>query len=138
MTEKSLKISQKIPEAMTEETIYCYEFDEFLLCPDERFLLRCGARVDLRGKDFDVLVCLVRKQKRLVTYNQLINEVWNGAFVEEGNITTNISKIRKALGDDPRKPKYIESIKRYGYRFLLEAKPVPFLELDKIFSLACS
>lgn len=111
---------------MSQETLFCYEFDGFVLNPMERFLLYDGNRLNLKGKDFDVLVCLVKNQRRLVTYDNLINEVWDGAFVEEGNITTNISKIRKVLGDDSRHPKYIESVQGYGYRFMIEATPTPY------------
>ncbi|MGI8467008.1 MAG: winged helix-turn-helix domain-containing protein [Pyrinomonadaceae bacterium] len=116
---------------MFQETFCCYKFDEFLLYPDERLLLRNGKRVNLRGKDFDVLVYPVKKQKRLVTHQELLKEVWQGAFVEEGNITTSISKIRKVLGDNSRSPKYIESIKGYGYRFLLKTETAIHLEQEK-------
>lgn len=107
---------------MLKEPEYFYEFDEFLLYPSERLLLRNGTRVNLTGKDFDVLVYLVKKQKRLVPHSELLNHVWDGAFVEEGNISTCISKIRKLLDDNPRNPKYIESIKGYGYRFMAKVQ----------------
>jgi len=122
---------------MFEETVYCYEFDEYRLYPGERLLLSKDARVKLRGKDFDVLVYLVKRQKRLVTHRELLSEVWEGAFIEEGNITTSISKIRKALGDNSRSPKYIESIKGFGYRFLVEAKSVSHLETNQSILTAC-
>ena len=110
-----------------------YEFDELLLYPSERLLVRRdGSRLDLRGKDFDVLVHLIRKQKRLVTKDELLESVWNGAFVEEGCITTSISKIRKSLLDDARNPKYIESLRGFGYRFIVDAHTLPFAEHESI------
>lgn len=109
---------------MIPENVFSYEFDEFLLSPTERLLLKAGVRCDLKGKDLDVLVYLIKKQLRLVTHQELLDEVWSGSFVEPGNITTSISKIRKILGDNSRKPKYIESIKGYGYRFLVPAKVI--------------
>jgi hypothetical protein len=47
-------------------------------------------------------------------------KVWHGSIVEEGNLTTNIAHIRKALGDDPKKPRYIETEPKRGYRFIAE------------------
>lgn len=119
---------------MPQETLYNFEFDGFLLNPTDRELLHNGVRLNLKGKDFDVLVCLVKRQKRLVSHSTLYNEVWDGEFVEDGNITTNISKIRKVLGDNSRNPKYIESIPSYGYRFLAEATLIPHPDSSSIHS----
>lgn len=113
---------------MPQEKHYCYEFDGFLLDPSERILSYEEKSVSLKGKDFDVLVCLVTKSQQLVSKEKIFAEVWGeNTFIELGNITTNISNIRKALGDNSRNPKYVESIPKFGYRFKMEVKETPIL-----------
>lgn len=107
---------------MPHTTLNCYEFDGFALYPSDRLLLNKGTQINLSGKDFDVLVFLVERPNRLVSFNDLISGVWKDVGVEEGNITNNITKIRKALGDDRHFPKYIATVHGSGYRFIAEVK----------------
>jgi DNA-binding winged helix-turn-helix (wHTH) protein len=90
-----------------------YEFDDFRVEPEERIVVRSGKRVSLSGKPFDVLIALLKHPGRLVRKDQLISEVWPDAFVEEGNLSVQITAIRKALGKD-----YIEAVPKQGYRFV--------------------
>ena len=66
----------------------------------------------------DVLVALVRKPGRLVTKRELLEQVWPGAFVEEGILTVHASSLRKLLGDVSGHPAYIETVPGSGYRFV--------------------
>ena len=77
-----------------------YEFGPFLLDPAERVLLREGRPVPLTPKSLDILLVLVRSEGRLLHKQDLIEAVWPDTFVEEGNLTFNISSLRKALGED--------------------------------------
>src|SRR5262249_41416489 len=54
---------------------------------------------------------------RLVTKEDLLNEVWQGTFVEETNLTYTVSLLRKALGDDAEPHAFIETVAERGYRF---------------------
>lgn len=102
----------------TMEDRCIYEFDHYRLEPSERLLLSHGRPVALTERAFQVLLALVRRSGHLVEKADLIQEVWGGAFVEEGNLTVTISMLRKALGDDRNGRRLIETVAKQGYRFL--------------------
>ena len=79
-----------------------------------------GQPVDLGPKPFALLVTLMRSPQRLVTKEDLIETVWEGRFVSEAVLTTAMRDLRRAIGDDARKPTYIATAHGRGYRFLLE------------------
>src|SRR5215467_1852363 len=95
-----------------------FHFDEFTLEVRERRLLRGGDVVRLSPKAYDVLVALVRQRGHLVTKDELLTRHWPGSFVEEGSLNVCVSALRKALGEDARRPTYIETVARSGYRFI--------------------
>ena len=95
-----------------------FHFDEFTLDVRERRLLRGGDVVHLSPKAYDVLVALVRQRGHLVTKDELLTRLWPGSFVEEGSLNVYMSALRKALGEDARRPTYIETVARSGYRFI--------------------
>src|ERR1700722_1349963 len=94
---------------------YSYEFGLFQLNPAAGTLLRDGELVALSPKAFDVLLVLIRKAGQLVDKEELMREVWPDTFVEENNLTVNISALRKALGETGRS--CIQTVPRRGYRF---------------------
>jgi TolB-like protein/Flp pilus assembly protein TadD len=71
----------------------------------------------------DVLACLVGEPGRVVTKEELLTAVWGGAYVEEGALSQAIHSLRKALGDDARQPRYIQTIPKRGYRLLAPVEP---------------
>ena len=89
-----------------------FEFD-----PATRELLRDRQRVHLSPKSFDLLEILVEERPALVTKAELQDRLWPDAVVLEANLGNAVAEIRKALGDDPRSPKYIATVSRRGYRF---------------------
>ncbi len=104
-----------------------YEFGPFRLDATERQLLRAGESVSLTPKAFDLLLALVERHGRLVEKDELLKLVWPDAFVEEANLTYNISFIRKALSDGENGLKFVETVAKRGYRFVAEvreARPV--------------
>jgi Tol biopolymer transport system component/DNA-binding winged helix-turn-helix (wHTH) protein len=107
---------------MSESVKPYYEFGAFRLDPDERSLRRDGVPVQLTPKMFDILLFLVEHAEQLVSKNELIQAVWHDTFVEEANLTVNISSIRKALGESGSGHQYIETVQRRGYRFGVEVK----------------
>lgn len=100
------------------------EFGPFRLDAVERLLEREGVFVSLPPKIFDMLVVLVRHRGHLITKDELMREVWAGSFVEEGNITVNISALRKALGERDNADRYIETVPKRGYRFVMPVREV--------------
>jgi DNA-binding winged helix-turn-helix (wHTH) protein len=99
-----------------------YEFGPFRLEPNERRLRRGDEIVALTPKAFDTLSLLVRNSGHLLEKDELIRALWPDSFVEEGNLTNNISLLRKALGEDPP---YIETVPKRGYRFVGAMRQLP-------------
>jgi DNA-binding winged helix-turn-helix (wHTH) protein len=93
-----------------------FEFGDFTLSPKERLLLHAGEPVVLTAKAFDLLVALVRRSGHLVSKDQLLREVWPNTFVQEVNLTVNISALRKALGRADQE--LIRTVSAHGYRFV--------------------
>jgi DNA-binding winged helix-turn-helix (wHTH) protein/Flp pilus assembly protein TadD len=95
-----------------------FEFGDFILAPKERLLLRGGEPVSLTPKAFDLLVVLVSRGGHLVRKDDLLHEVWPDTFVEEVNLTVNISALRKALDRGRSGSSTIQTVPTHGYRFV--------------------
>ena len=74
--------------------------------------------MDLPPRPFEVLCALARRPGSLLTKNALLDAVWGHRFVTESVLKTTIGKLRIALQDDARKPRFIETVPRRGYRFI--------------------
>ena len=96
----------------------------FPLQADAR-LTCAGQPVALAPKPFAVLCALARTPPMLVTKNALLDAVWGHRFVTESVLKSAISEVRAALGDDPKQPRYIETVSRRGYRFIAAAVGQP-------------
>jgi DNA-binding winged helix-turn-helix (wHTH) protein/Tfp pilus assembly protein PilF len=94
-----------------------YEFGCFRLDPSEHRLLREDSPVALAPKAFEILVALISSHGHLVTREALMQTVWPDSFVEETNLTVNISLLRKVLGDSPAGQPWIATVPKRGYRF---------------------
>ena len=101
-----------------------YEFDGFRLIPGEELLLRDGERVPLTPRSFGVLRMLVERHGHLVSKSELIDEIWDDAFVEEGSLSKAIWRVRQAL-EDTSKERFIQTVPRRGYRFVFPVSVVP-------------
>src|SRR5271169_3064895 len=93
-------------------------FDRFELDEANARLLRDGTAVALAPTPFAVLCVLVRQPGSLLTTYALLDEVWGHQFVTDSVLRTAISELRTALDDDARKPRFIETVSRRGYRFI--------------------
>src|SRR3977135_259310 len=103
---------------MGEQTSKFYDFGRFRVKADERVLLRGDELVPLTPKAFDILLALLEHDGRIVQKDDLMKKVWPNTFVEEGNLTQNISLLRKALGESANSSQFIETVPRRGYRFV--------------------
>ena len=101
-----------------------YEFSTFRLDVAERLLSRDGERVPLSEKAFDTLCVLVRRGNHLVRKDELLNEVWPDAIVEENNLDKNISLLRQVLGERTGEGKFIETVRGHGFRFVPEVRQI--------------
>jgi len=109
---------------------------------DRRGLLLSKDGIDLpvQPKPLTVLRCLVDRPGEVLLKNELMDLAWDDAAVTENSLAEAIRMLRRALGDDPRSPEYIETVHRRGYRFIApvtelrerpdEAAPSAALEAD--------
>jgi DNA-binding winged helix-turn-helix (wHTH) protein len=90
-----------------------------------RELLREGVRVHLSPKSFDLLQILIERRPALVTKTELQDRLWPDSVVLEANLGNAVAEIRKALGDDPRAPRFVWTVSRRGYRFAADSDAPP-------------
>jgi eukaryotic-like serine/threonine-protein kinase len=102
-----------------------YEFGPFRLDVVRRRLSRNAEIVPVSSRAFDTLLALVQGAGRVVEKDELMRVVWPGTFVGDDNLTQQISALRKALGDHPEAPIYIQTVPRRGYRLLVDVKSQP-------------
>ena len=101
-----------------------YTFGPYLLDVPSRALLRDGESLALTSKVFDTLLALVRNRDRVVSKEELLQQVWPDAFVSEDSLTQSVSVLRRTLGDRSGQPQFIATVPRRGYRFVAAAEPV--------------
>jgi DNA-binding winged helix-turn-helix (wHTH) protein/Tol biopolymer transport system component len=95
-----------------------YEFGPFRLDPREHLLTRNGQPLALTPKAFETLVVLLQNRGHLMLKDELMKAVWPDSFVEEVNLSQNISLLRKVLGDSAQGSQYIVTVPGKGYRFI--------------------
>ncbi len=83
-------------------------------------LRRNGHRIKLQQRPFQILAALVERPGEVVTREEIQRKLWpTDTFVDfEHSINTAVNKLREALGDDAENPRFIETLPRYGYRFI--------------------
>jgi DNA-binding winged helix-turn-helix (wHTH) protein len=101
-----------------------FEFGPFRVNPQDGSLTRDGIEIPLAPKVFDTLVVLLQHRGRVLSKDDLMKLIWGDTIVEESNVATNISLIRKALEDEASAPQYIENIPKRGYRFIAQVREV--------------
>ena len=79
-------------------------------------LTRGGVAVRLEPRSMDLLVALAARAGAVASREELFAAVWPGMVVGDEALSQGITKLRRALGDDPRAPRYIETISKRGYR----------------------
>jgi two-component system response regulator VicR len=86
---------------------------------DRQEATRHGTRVDLTGKEFDVLRLLARHRGRIVTRDQLLDEVWGYEhYPTTRTVDNHILRLRQKLEADPSDPRHILSVYGEGYKFV--------------------
>ncbi len=105
-----------------------YRFGPYTLDPAAYRLLRESEVIQLSPKIIDLLLYLVARQPALVSKEDLFKALWPDVAVTDNALTQAVSELRQALGDDPSKPAYIQTVARRGYRFIAQvstAAPTP-------------
>ncbi len=94
------------------------EIDELEVDPGARVARFAGRELSLTRKEFDLLVELARNSGQVVSREDLMSRVWDvNWFGSTKTLDVHIGALRRKLGDDPAKPKYIETVRGVGFRF---------------------
>jgi DNA-binding winged helix-turn-helix (wHTH) protein len=111
-----------------------FVFDQFELNVAAGELKRTGRRVKLQDLPFRLLVELLKRPNQTVTREALRHQLWpqNEHVEYDRSINTAVRKLRVALGDSPRRSKYIETVPRHGYRFVGSVRPRPAPETIRL------
>ncbi|MBR0650206.1 tetratricopeptide repeat protein [Roseomonas terrae] len=88
-------------------------------------LRRDGSRVHVEPQVFDLLVHLLRHRDRVVSKDELLDEIWSGRIVSEAALSSRINAARKAVGDDGERQSLIKTIHKRGFRFVGEVMELP-------------
>ena len=96
-----------------------YEFGPFRLDLERHLLSRAGQSLPLPPKTFELLLLLVQSPGRAFSKRELMSALWADTYVEEANLSFQISVLRKALGGDAE---WIETIPKHGYRFSADVR----------------
>ncbi|MBW8735170.1 MAG: transcriptional regulator, partial [Asticcacaulis sp.] len=101
-----------------------FAFEQFVLDTGERRLTADADPVDLNGRYFDALALLVREHGKLITKDRFLAEVWRGVPVTDEALTQCIKTLRRQLGDDAARPRFIETLPKHGYRFVAPVEAI--------------
>lgn len=94
------------------------EFDGLKIDIENRSVTTENGTFELPPKEFDLLLYCAKNQGKILTKQQIYEEVWREEyFYDDSNIMAIISRLRKKLEVNPGSPKYIQTIKGIGYRF---------------------
>lgn len=109
---------QKMYESsQQQDTLYDYGY--FIFNPESATLTVNNQPVECTAKELELLHFFCKNPNRIFTTAQLYEFVWGqDVFGEEKTVTIHISKLRKKLGDDTRKPKIIVNLRGIGYKFI--------------------
>lgn len=99
-------------------------FDSFTLDQEARKLFQNGQEVELTPKEFGLLELFIQREGRALTRDVIINVVWgSNAFVTSRSIDRCVSTLRNKIETDPRRPKFIHTVRDFGYRFERPTEP---------------
>jgi DNA-binding winged helix-turn-helix (wHTH) protein len=101
-------------------------FDRYSVDLTTGVLLRSGVRIPLQGQPFQVLRLLLKAEGKVVTREELRQALWpNDTFVDfDLGVNTAVKKLRQALGDSAEHPRFIETLPKLGYRFMVPVEGV--------------
>src|SRR5262245_43679520 len=94
------------------------QIGDWTVSPALNQLERAGTSIKLEPRAMDLLVHLAEAGDRVVSNEELLRSVWQGRVFDDGVVYKRINQLRKALGDDPQHPRFIETIPKRGYRLV--------------------
>ncbi|MEP6901801.1 MAG: tetratricopeptide repeat protein [Actinomycetota bacterium] len=103
-----------------------YEFEGFRLEAKSHRLFRRGGgeHVPLTPKAVELLLFLVQNAGRILSKDELLDAVWENSFIEESNLSQTIFVLRKTLGENTKKPRFILTAPNRGYQFIAPVREI--------------
>ena len=101
-----------------------YRFDDFLADPGTWKLSRGGQEIHLEPVVLELLIYLITHRERLVTRQELMDTVWGDTVISESALTKAVARLRKALDDHSAAPRYLETVRSRGYRFVAKVEEI--------------
>ena len=101
-----------------------YRFDNFLVDPENWRLSRGGQEIHLEPVVLELLVYLISNREHLVTRQELMDTVWGDTVISESALTKAVARLRKALDDNSAAPRYLETVRSLGYRFVATVEEI--------------
>jgi DNA-binding winged helix-turn-helix (wHTH) protein len=96
-------------------------FGPFTVDADTRQLLRGGSECHLPPKAFDLLWSLIERRPKVIDKTELHTRIWPDTFVVDGSLNVLVGQIRRALGDDAQRPRFVRTVHGVGYAFCGDA-----------------
>ena len=103
---------------MSNRVKHIYEFGPFRLDLEQQTLLKEEKAVALPPRVFETLVLLIERRDRVTSKKEMMDVLWPDRYVEEANLSQNIFQLRKILGENHGKAKFIETVSKRGFRFV--------------------
>src|SRR2546423_13845190 len=107
---------------MTPRNCSAFLFDDVRVEPGAFQAFKAGSAIQLEPKALRLLLYLIENRGRLIEKEEILGAIWNGTNVTENALVREIAKLRKSLSDDPKTPKYIQTVHTRGYRFIAEVR----------------
>ena len=104
--------------ARFEESNRTYQFGPFCINPGTHELLSGDTPVAIEPQVFSLLSYLVQNRQRVVTKDELLDELWGHRYVSDSALSTQIKSLRRVVGDDGRRQAVIQTVRGRGYRFV--------------------
>lgn len=120
----TLNYSQFNFEMLKSNNQKIYEFEDFRLDAAHLLLYHSGREIPLAPKVVETLLTLVENRGKILSTDEMMEKVWTDSIVEEGNLSQNLFRLRRALGETKNGKPFIETLRRRGYRFVPEVKIV--------------
>ncbi len=100
-----------------------YRVGDLFIDGERERVIRSGREIRLSKLTFDLLITLVRAAPELVSVDALIEQVWAGSIVGPETVSQRVKRLRLALGDDPKTPRYVGGVRSRGYRVIAPVSP---------------
>jgi eukaryotic-like serine/threonine-protein kinase len=97
-----------------------FRIGDLQIQPDRLIVVRDNKKIVLEPRMMEVLVLLAEHAGDTLSTDRMLVEAWGGAFFGDNPVQKTIHHLRDALGDDPRAPRYIETIRKRGYRLIAQ------------------